>query len=346
MRPDLPLRLKNSGAALILVLWVLAFLTVIAAQFARTMRTEAGIAFNYREMARAHYSARAGVNMALQALLRSLRHPTAMQTRSEDPDPDAPDWRINMDIPITGPRQERIVTRIDNEGGKVNINLADQRLLRLAVSGLGLTEEEENTIVDSILDWRDSDNRPRPLGAEDDYYQALPVPHPCKNSDFDDISELLLVRGVTPEIYFAGLSERVTVHPTRDTARQALGMKPGTSQSADGFDFNRININAAAPELLMALPEFTAEMVEALVEYRLEQDLRADSDLVKLIGARAFLSVRPLITYHRSPYYTLSATAQMDQSGVRQGVAMTVRLDLQAKDQYHTVHWHPHTVVR
>ena len=52
------------------------------------------------------------------------------------------------------------------------------------------------------MDWRDPDDFYRLNGAENDYYHSLSEPYECKNGDLDTIEELLLVRGVTTELYY------------------------------------------------------------------------------------------------------------------------------------------------
>ncbi|MBN2033883.1 MAG: general secretion pathway protein GspK [Deltaproteobacteria bacterium] len=325
--------------ALLLVLWVLAVLTVIVAEFCRTMRTEVGIAYNYKEMTQASYSARAGVQMALLQIIRTIAAPSAALTGDSPGEASKIDWRLNTDIPATGPYEGRITIRIDNEGGKVNINLADHMLLRLAVSGLDLTEDEESVIVDSIMDWRDRDGTRRLNGAENEYYRSLATPYVCKNDDFDSISELLLVRGVTSEIFFGKLSERVTVYPSRKTAEKKLGLKPGSTKIAGGFDFNKINVNAAPPDLLLALPEFDEDMVKAIIAYRQEKDLGASNELVSLIGPKAYLPSRSYLDFKLSPYYKVTAFGEIGEGRVKQGVSAVVRVDLKSKEKYYTVQW-------
>src|SRR5262249_5719734 len=39
-------------------------------------------------------------------------------------------------------------------------------------------------------------------GAESDYYQGLPRPYVAKNAPMDAIEELLLIKGVTPELFY------------------------------------------------------------------------------------------------------------------------------------------------
>src|SRR5262249_10422864 len=57
-------------------------------------------------------------------------------------------------------------------------------------------------IANSILDWLDPDDSPRTSGAENDYYQSLSQPYSCKNGPLDSLEELLLVKGVTPQLLF------------------------------------------------------------------------------------------------------------------------------------------------
>ena len=56
--------------------------------------------------------------------------------------------------------------------------------------------------VQAILDWIDQDSETRyPNGAEDEYYTGLEVPYRTANGPFATMRELLLVRGITTEIY-------------------------------------------------------------------------------------------------------------------------------------------------
>jgi hypothetical protein len=62
----------------------------------------------------------------------------------------------------------------------------------------GVNEE----IADAILDWIDEDNEPREFGAEDDYYTGLDPPYYTRNRIPDSLDELLLVRGMTPQLLY------------------------------------------------------------------------------------------------------------------------------------------------
>ncbi len=56
--------------------------------------------------------------------------------------------------------------------------------------------------VDGILDWIDSDSNTRANGMEEDDYQALDRPRHVKNGSLDSPEELMLVYGITPELFY------------------------------------------------------------------------------------------------------------------------------------------------
>jgi type II secretory pathway component PulK len=62
----------------------------------------------------------------------------------------------------------------------------------------GMTED----VADAILDWMDADDEPRDYGAERDYYASLNTPYAPRNAPLQTVEELLLVRGVTPQMLF------------------------------------------------------------------------------------------------------------------------------------------------
>ena len=68
----------------------------------------------------------------------------------------------------------------------------------LLMSLPGMTED----VADAILDWIDDDDETREYGAESDYYEGLTPPYRARNGAMASVEDLLLVRGVTPELLF------------------------------------------------------------------------------------------------------------------------------------------------
>jgi general secretion pathway protein K len=137
-----------------------------------------------------------------------------------------------------------------DEERKINLNNTSVEIVfRLfqRVSGLGKDEAEE--LVYNLIDWMDSDSffgHPQ-FGAEASYYENLKKPYTAKNAAYEVMDELLLVKGMTPEI-FEKILPYVTIY--------------GTGQ---------VNMNTASREVLAALG-FSPKAVDIIASYRAGAD--------------------------------------------------------------------------
>jgi len=75
-----------------------------------------------------------------------------------------------------------------------------------------LSQQEAIVVTESLRDWLDQDNIPRPYGAEDDYYYGQTPAYRAANRDLVSVTELRAVANVTPDLYLA-LQPWVTVLP-------------------------------------------------------------------------------------------------------------------------------------
>lgn len=139
--------------------------------------------------------------------------------------------------------------------------------------------EVEGNPTDAILDWLDADDEPRPEGAESDYYESLETPYACKNGPMESIEELLLIAGITPEIYF---DLNRDPEETQELRQQEDELYPVSSLpdllTATGSIEGKININTARPELLMALFQDPAA-VDTIVAAQQETPFQDVQDL-------------------------------------------------------------------
>lgn len=344
--------MNNKGIALFLVLWVLTLLSVIAGQFCHAMRTEINITRNFTEETKAYYIAKAGLNIALAELIRSQTRPGTQahegfpfqtdgnnrlfplkkakrafasgEKKEEelDRENDVGRWRVNAEIPSVPFAEGSFFVHIGNESGKIDINRADERMMGMILSAFDIDEKTKAIITDSILDWRDADDLHRINGAEDKYYQSLPNPYPAKNGNFDSPEELLLVRGMTPEIFYGGLGEMLTVY----------------SDSAQG-EANRININAASVKMLRALPGMTDELAAAVESYRKEKDFKSLNQLMPILGDEVYSAVSPYLSVQLSAVYTLRSEGLVSDSSVREGVCAVIKIDSRLKERYTVMQW-------
>lgn len=204
----------EDGVALLLAVWLLALLTVVAGESIFSTRVRAAAERNRRDDLRAWALAIAGYRAAVAALDDDI---TAL---SLDGDGGLLLHYQGESAGTAASAQEVALGdgsyswRITSEDGLVGVNGIQQRsvlinVLKLCGMGPGA---ERDTVIDSILDWRDANRDHRLNGAEEDYYRGLDPPYSCKDGNLDVIEELLLVRGVTPALFF-GTREGDTVVP-------------------------------------------------------------------------------------------------------------------------------------
>lgn len=246
-------RRGERGVALILVLWTFAAVAVLAAEFARAMHDEAASTRNFKESTRARMVAIAGVNEVILALQANRRDKGERIEHVEDElDPDPIRSLAHGDgqwVQATF-RGSRYEVRVIDEGGKIGLNQVDGNQLRTILDNLDVDEDDAETIADSIVDWRDEDDFHQPNGAESEYYEGLDRPYRAKNAAFDAVEELLLVRGVTREVFygddeipglryiFSVFNETKVVNPKSAT--------PAVMQALGGLDAQAANDYASA----------------------------------------------------------------------------------------------------
>jgi type II secretory pathway component PulK len=118
-----------------------------------------------------------------------------------------------------------------DECGKINLNAmmkldsSGQTLYTMLLQLPNMTDD----IANSILDWLDADDEPRTNGAESDYYSSLNPAYSAKNGPLDSLEELLLVKGVTPQLLFGNDRNRNGIlDPDEDDGRGTvdLGWSP------------------------------------------------------------------------------------------------------------------------
>ncbi len=104
-----------------------------------------------------------------------------------------------------------------DEDRKINLNAlnaANSPIFRELLLLLGADSYTADVIAAASVDWHDADSEVSlgNLGEEGRVYESLKRPYKCKNRPFDQVEELLLVKGMTPEL-FARVREFVTVFP-------------------------------------------------------------------------------------------------------------------------------------
>ncbi len=185
------------GAALLLVLWLIAMLTAVVGAFALIARIEYMQGRVLSQGVVADQAARAGLEYAMTRVI------DLDQTRQWLPDGREYTWPFG---------EAEVVVTIVDESGKVDINGADLDLMASLMLAVGVERQPARKIAAAIMDWRDPDTLTQAEGgAEDADYSGEELPYGAKDAPFETIAELQLVLGMTPEL-FEKLAPHLTVY--------------------------------------------------------------------------------------------------------------------------------------
>jgi general secretion pathway protein K len=242
----------SQGFALISVLWVTSLLAVMAVSFASSSRTEALLARNVAENAKAEALADGAVHRAVLGLL--------------DTDPETA-WRPDRTTRAYSFGDGNVQVQIEDEDGKIDLNSAPLELLAGLFRTVGLDRDQAQAMADRVADFRDGDVDPEPQGAEEAAYRDAGLDHGPANRPFATESKLLHVLGMTQDLY-----QRVRPYVT-------------VYSGSEGID----PLRAARP-VLAALPGATPELVEALLSAEPGTNpLPAIQDSAQVSGLESYL---------------------------------------------------------
>ena len=205
-------------------------------------RTNLRAVGDFQKSAQALNCAKAGLNVAIAA----IKSKDEANTKKIQPNLLSEENTIDISngkcsITITEENVKLNVNLLTDKNGKPNRTRIDQ-LLRL----IDLLNKDRNDysrigygLVPAIIDWTDSDDKVTHLpfikyensGAESAYYGNLETPYKCKNTKLEATEELLLVKGITQDV-FERIRDYVTVY-------------------GDG----KININCASKRVIESLSE-------------------------------------------------------------------------------------------
>ena len=187
---------KQRGVALIAVLWITAFLAVISSSVVYQSRSGLLITKNRIDLLKVKQAAESAILLRLADIANT---PTGNNIFHANNFKDGLFDDINVEVIL------------NDESGKVDLNIAPPSLLQSLLIELGLEDSQSANIANAIVDWRDEDNFTRPGGAEDPEYAASGYGYGSKDREFRRIEELNLVYGISPNL-FEALKPHVTVY--------------------------------------------------------------------------------------------------------------------------------------
>jgi general secretion pathway protein K len=321
-----------------MVLWVMAILSVVAFEFSFAMRTEITITKNHKEDLQRYAMAEGGVQRAIAELIykHDARLQQSRKTLSLEEIPlEQMEWVADGRSYTLPFDQGSCEIRIMSEAGKININMASEFLLRKVIGQLGLEGETKDVVVDSVLDWRDTNDLYRANGAENDYYLSLKEPYYCKNGNLDSIEELLLIKGVTPDLYHG---KKGTPEGEEGSADR-VGLKDIFSIYAPG---EQVDINSATLLVMNMVLGIPGEVAQQMMKAREEKSFENQQDLLNRVPELApFMGEIGRFIVFRSavPYYTVESRAKLKDGLSMQGLKAIVKIDAREKEGYKIIQW-------
>jgi general secretion pathway protein K len=324
---------NNRGIALLLTISVTTILVALALEYNRRARFAVLSTAVARDRLTLSHMASSGIHVAM-ALLAKDRAESNVDSLQEDWANSDKISELLNEIPFD---DGTLSVNIADEMGRIQINALvkfpdsrsfneSQRLLLERYLNYFKDDTEETpedsqppAIINSLKDWLDSadDEAITGLsGAESAYYQDLSPSYSARNGPISDINDLLLIKGITPELFYGsndkpGIASFLTVY----------GMRPGSGTS---FTFpGKINVNTAElPVLVAMLPSENVDMAQAFFDLRQEAAANKDApDLSDTTWYKNFAGTggidldASLITT-ASDIFRILSVAQVNNSGL------------------------------
>jgi general secretion pathway protein K len=303
--------LNNRGVALIVVILMVSVIIALTVEFNRSTRDELYGTANLSDGIRLYYIAKSAFYGA-EALLSEDQNNYDALTEN---------WAR---LELLSAQSESFFRKgsfqvlIEDEAGKIPINrlitgnaynapVKDLLIRLLSLPEFKLESGRVVEIVDAIKDWLDKDDEVTGLGAESSYYRGLATPYVSKNGFLDCIDDLLMVRGVTRELFYG----------TKDT--------PALRQCLTVYGEGAININTAPKQVLRALsPDLSVENAARMDVYRRTEgnDLSDVNWYRKIAGLQGINMSYSLLTV-KSSYFTIISTGMLGK--MKQTVTGSVR---------------------
>ncbi len=310
---------KERGFVLIAVLLIIAVLVAIIVEFNYESRLKLHLSDNFRHASKALNYAEAGLAIAMATLKQNDN--ILYDERF------SPLFSGAVQIPV---ESGYCTILVNEESGKININAlktsggkivrqrVDQMLKLIDLLNYQYQEQSpiSYSLIPAIIDWADYDDEVTFLpfikreneGVENDYYEDLMDPYSCKNAPFDILNELLLVKGMTTEIFHGRAGdESKNIEPV-DGIRRFLTI----------YGDGKININEASPMVIQSLSDMMSFglMQNIIIERRKSKRYGSVGQLQNVPGMtpQVYESIRELITVKpKGRYYNVTVTGVAGQ---------------------------------
>jgi DNA uptake protein ComE-like DNA-binding protein len=291
--PSLP-PICNAASILVGLLWCLALLSLIVIGVLHTARMDLLVVKNYGDKIQAHYLALAGIEKAEALLFRDAKDRSHnKKNHSGNFYNDASSFREvkfgrgTFSVLRRGRSDEGggIIFGVSDEESRLNANTAD-------TNALGQLQNMTPDVATAIINWHGGDSTAN--AAETQYYTGLQPPYQPRNGPFQTVRELLMVRGVTPELLLGkdrqqngllgdidenGNDANASVD-SADLGWAANLTVDSSVQNVDAAGDARVNIQTADENSLTVIQGITSPIAKAIVAYRGQHQFQSIADLL------------------------------------------------------------------
>jgi general secretion pathway protein K len=314
---------RNERAfAVIIALIAVTVLTLLAGAFAYAMKIETKLAANTNNDEEFYWIGRGGVDRACWWLACEGNQPFSSLQQywaggpGEGPETNGPLAGESLTDYHVG---EGTVSLTMNEmEEKININTADGPLLKQVLTLQGADGDAISVVSDSILDWIQPGDRPRPAGAKSDYYLGLTPSYYAKNAPMDTTEELLLVKGVTPAMYYGWSSDSGNTKAHQLGFGHAPGQEPnyafGLKDVFTAYSSGKINLLTAGDTVLSLIPGMDTTAVQGIETAR-----QSDPPIRTVQGLLAAAGIDPSAVGQIMNYCTVQGSTYEVQAKVTIG---------------------------
>ncbi len=245
---------RRRGSILIIVLWILLLISLLAGRYLSHNRGKAATAaYGWKSLTQEQallsvlelYATSGQPLPAVENLEEVQRAESNMDDNEQAVETVPLSWRF---LTIGG---LNLLVRESSEGKRIDLNSATDEAIREQLrQGLGEGRQAEaDQVADSLLDWRDPDDLVRSDGAETDFYRQEGLSYEPANGPFKTLTEMLLVRGVTPELFWgtspqAGFMDLDQVEEEEKTTKEkkAVVNDEGVEVEVSAEEFSLINV--------------------------------------------------------------------------------------------------------
>ena len=305
------------------VLWLSAALSAIAFSVATTVRGEVERAATAADGVKGYFLARGALQRALLWI---------QWTEFRNPDGTPRYWAPGVQrLHFQFPNGEADVDLIP-ESAKLNVNTIRPEELFILLQALGVEGGRASEIASAVIDWRTP--APQGLSEFDSHYMALTPSFRARHASIEEIEEVLLVKGMSPELFHGTY--------TRDGDGRLVA-RTGLRDCLSVYPSGQVDVNFANPAVLAAVG-LPPDAVAQIVQVRRLQPFANTGQLQPLTAGFGPSAGR--LTVGGGSIYTIRATARLklpngQMSDLKRTIAAMVKFAPTTKDApYHILRWY------